>query len=195
MKFRPILSILLFGSLFANAQNKTTIKEYKKVFTTYPFSDPDPIPKPDTKIYPYYRFDGFTNKSVQKEWKVIELENDYIKLMILPEIGGKVWSAVEKSTGKDFIYNNHVIKFRDIAMRGPWTSGGVEGNYGIIGHTPNCATPVDYTIINREDGSISCVIGVLDLLTRTSWKLDINLPKDKAYFTTSSFWFNSTEAE
>jgi len=195
MKFRPILSILLFGSLFVNAQNKTTIKEYKKVFTTYPFSDPDPIPKPDTKIYPYYRFDGFTNKSVQKEWKVIEIENDYIKLMILPEIGGKVWSAIEKSTGKDFIYNNHVIKFRDIAMRGPWTSGGVEGNYGIIGHTPNCATPVDYTIINREDGSISCVIGVLDLLTRTSWKLDINLPKDKAYFTTSSFWFNSTEAE
>lgn len=195
MKLRPFLSILLFGSLFVNAQNKTTIKEYKKVFTTYPFSDPDPIPKPDTKIYPYYRFDGFTNKPVQKEWKVIELENDYIKLMILPEIGGKVWSAVEKSTGKDFIYNNHVIKFRDIAMRGPWTSGGVEGNYGIIGHTPNCATPVDYTIVKKEDGSISCVIGVLDLLTRTSWKLDINLPKDKAYFTTSSFWFNATEAE
>ena len=80
-------------------------------------------------------------------------------------------------------------------MRGPWTSGGVEGNYGIIGHTPNCATPVDYTTIKREDGSVSCVIGVLDLLTRTSWKLDINLPKDKAYFTTNSFWFNSTEFE
>jgi Tfp pilus assembly protein PilF len=195
MKLKPFLSILLFGSLFVNAQNKTTIKEYKKVFTTYPFSDPDPIPKPDTKVYPYFRFDGFTDKPVQKEWKVIELENDYIKLMILPEIGGKVWSAVEKSTGKDFVYNNHVIKFRDIAMRGPWTSGGVEGNYGIIGHTPNCATPVDYTIITRPDGSVSCVVGVLDLLTRTSWKLDINLPKDKAYFTTNSFWFNSTEFE
>ena len=195
MKLRSFISILLFGSLFANAQNKPTIKEYKKVFTTYPFSDPDPIPKPDTKTYPYFRFDGFTDKPVQKEWKVIELENDYIKLTILPEIGGKVWSAIEKSTGKDFVYNNHVIKFRDIAMRGPWTSGGVEGNYGIIGHTPNCATPVDYTTITREDGSVSCIIGVLDLLTRTSWKLDINLPKDKAYFTTNSFWFNSTDAE
>ena len=195
MKLRPFLSVLLFGSLFVNAQNKPTIKEYKKVFTTYPFSDPDPIPKPDTKVYPYFRFDGFTDKPVQKEWKVIELENDYIKLMILPEIGGKVWSAVEKSTGKDFIYNNHVIKFRDIAMRGPWTSGGVEGNYGIIGHTPNCATPIDYITLTRADGSVSCVIGVLDLLTRTSWKLDINLPKDKAYFTTNSFWFNSTETE
>jgi predicted Zn-dependent protease len=195
MKLKPFLSILLFGSLFVNAQNKPTIKEYKKVFTTYPFSDPDPIPKPDTKVYPYFRFDGFTDKPIQKEWKVIELENDYIKLTILPEIGGKVWSAIEKSTGKDFVYNNHVIKFRDIAMRGPWTSGGVEGNYGIIGHTPNCATPVDYTTITRPDGSVSCVIGVLDLLTRTSWKLDINLPKDKAYFTTNSFWFNATDAE
>ncbi len=196
MKFKSLLLSLLFVSLFATAQNNASIfREYKKVFTTYPFSDPDPIPKPDTKIYPYYRFDGFTDMPVQKEWKVIELENDYIKLMILPEIGGKIWSAMEKSTGKDFIYNNHVVKFRDIAMRGPWTSGGVEGNYGIIGHTPNCATPVDYTIIKREDGSVSCVIGVLDLITHTSWKLDINLPKDKAYFTTNSFWFNSTEFE
>lgn len=195
MKLKSLLPLLLLGNLLVTAQNKTTVKEYKKVFTTYPFSDPDPVPKPDTKTYPYFRFDGFTDKPIQKEWKVIEIENDYIKLMILPEIGGKVWSAIEKATGKDFVYNNHVIKFRDIAMRGPWTSGGVEGNYGIIGHTPNCATPVDYTIINREDGSISCVIGVLDLLTRTSWKLDINLPKDKAYFTTGSFWFNATPFE
>ncbi|WP_348811376.1 DUF5107 domain-containing protein [Flavobacterium maritimum] len=196
MKFKSVLLLFCFIGQFAVAQNNApTIKEYKKVFTTYPFSDPDPIPKPDTKVYPYYRFDGFTDKPVQKEWKVIELENDYIKLTILPEVGGKVWSAIEKSTGKDFIYNNHVIKFRDIAMRGPWTSGGVEGNYGIIGHTPNCATPVDYITINRQDGSVSCVIGVFDLLTRTSWKLDINLPKDKAYFTTNSFWFNDTAFE
>lgn len=196
MKFKSVFILLSFVSQFTVAQNNVpTIKEYKKIFTTYPFSDPDPIPKPDSKIYPYYRFDGFTDKPVQKEWKVIELENDYIKLTILPEVGGKVWSAIEKSTGKDFIYNNHVIKFRDIAMRGPWTSGGVEGNYGIIGHTPNCATPVDYITITREDGSVSCVIGVFDLLTRTSWKLDINLPKDKAYFTTNSFWFNDTAFE
>jgi tetratricopeptide (TPR) repeat protein len=193
MKFKLALFLFCFIGQFAVAQNSApTIKEYKKVFTTYPFSDPDPIPKPDSKIYPYYRFDGFTDKPVQKEWKVIELESDYIKLTILPEIGGKVWSAIEKTTGKDFIYNNHVIKFRDIAMRGPWTSGGVEGNYGIIGHTPNCATPVDYITITKGDGSVSCVIGVLDLLTRTYWKLDINLPKDKAYFTTNSFWFNGT---
>jgi tetratricopeptide (TPR) repeat protein len=193
MKSTLLIPVFLLVNLLVSAQNKNSVaKEYKRAFTTYPFSDPDPVAKPDAKIYPYYRFDHFTDKPIQKEWKVVELENDYIKLVILPEVGGKIWSATEKSTGKDFIYNNHVVKFRDVAMRGPWTSGGIEANYGIVGHTPNCATPVDYTIINKEDGSVSCVIGVLDLLTRTSWRLDINLPKDKAYFTTSSFWFNAT---
>ncbi len=176
------------------AQQNSVVREYNKTFTTYPFSDPNPIPS-FTKIYPYYRFDGFTNTSIQKEWKVVELENDYIKLMILPEIGGKIWSAIEKSTGKSFIYYNHSVKFRDIAMRGPWTSGGIEANYGIIGHTPNCATPVDYITKKNEDGSVSCTIGVLDLLTRTNWRMEINLPKDKAYFTTKSFWYNSTPIE
>jgi hypothetical protein len=196
MKCTFLLPVILFNNLLAAAQNNApTVKEYKKYFTTYPFSDPDPVPKPQTTIYPYYRFDGFTDKPIQKEWKVVEMENDYIKLVILPEVGGKIWSATEKSTGKDFIYNNHVVKFRDIAMRGPWTSGGVEANYGIIGHTPNCATPVDFITLKKEDGSVSCVIGVLDLLTRTSWRLDINLPKDKAYFTTSSFWLNATAFE
>jgi tetratricopeptide (TPR) repeat protein len=196
MKAKVLSAFFIFISLFSFAQNNvTTVKEYKKIFTTYPFSDPDPIPQPDSKIYPYYRFDGFTDKPIQKEWKVVELENDYLKIIILPEVGGKIWSATDKTTGKDFIYNNHVVKFRDIAMRGPWTSGGIEANYGIIGHTPNCATPVDYAIVKKDDGSISCIIGVLDLLTRTCWRLDINLPKDKAYISTSSFWFNSSPME
>src|SRR6476659_9907094 len=185
---------LLFSFCISFSQQKATIKEYNKTFTTYPFSDPDPVPEVG-KIYPYYRFDGYTDKRVQKEWKVVELENDYIKVMILPEIGGKIWTAIEKSTGKFFIYYNHTVKFRDVAMRGPWTSGGLEANFGIIGHTPNCATPVDYLTRTNDDGSVSCFIGVLDLLTRTNWRIEINLPKEKAYFTTQSFWYNSTSVE
>ena len=184
-----IITSLCLGS--TQAQKDATIKEYTKTFPTYPFSDPNPIPLTE-KIYPYFRYDGFTDKAVPKEWKVIELENDYLKVMILPEVGGKIWSAIEKGTGKSFIYYNQAVKFRDVAMRGPWTSGGIEPNYGIIGHTPNCATPVDYITMKKEDGSVSCVIGVLDLLTRTPWRLEINLPKDKAYLTTKSFWFNAT---
>lgn len=53
---------------------------------------------------------------------------------------------MDKTTGKDFIYKNGVAKFRDIAMRGPWTSGGIEFNFGIIGHAPTSSTPVDYLV-------------------------------------------------
>src|SRR5476649_1001561 len=80
------------------AQNSAVVREYTKAFTSYPFSDPNPIPV-STNIYPYFRYDGFTDKPVQKEWKVVELENAYLKLTILPEVGGKIWSAIEKSTG------------------------------------------------------------------------------------------------
>jgi len=189
-----VFTLFLFYDAQSQSSPSPTIKEYKRVFKTYDFSDPDPIARLGP-IYPYYRFDGYTDKPVNKEWKVVELENEFIRVMILPEIGGKIWSAWEKSTGKPFIYYNQVVKFRDVAMRGPWTSGGIEANYGIIGHTPNCATPVDYLTEKKEDGSVSCRIGTLDLLTQTYWTLEINLPRDKAYFTTRSFWHNSTPLE
>src|SRR5512136_2888497 len=183
-----VLVVLSAGVHAALADGpKATVREYKKVFRTYPFSDPNPIPVVG-RIYPYYRFEGYTDTPVDREWTVIELENAYLRVWVLPEIGGKIWAAFEKSTGRSFIYNNQVVKFRDIAMRGPWTSGGIEPNYGIIGHTPNCATPVDYVTSIDEDGTARIVIGVLDLLTRTPWRLEIALPPDTAYFTTRSSW-------
>jgi Domain of unknown function (DUF5107)/Tetratricopeptide repeat len=180
--------------LSSGATHTTVVKEYDRVFTTYPYSDPDPVPTM-SKFYPYFRYDGFSDSAVEKKWKVVELSNDYLQLLILPEIGGKVWAAIEKSTGKSFIYFNHVIKFRDVAMRGPWTSGGIEPNYGIMGHTPNCFSPVDYLVRENPDGSASCIIGVLDLLTRTTWRLEINLRADEACFSTRSFWHNSSGFE
>jgi tetratricopeptide (TPR) repeat protein len=175
----------------ANAGAETIVKEYDRVFATYPYSDPDPVPAM-SRFYPYFRYDGFTEKPIQKKWKVVELSNDYLQILILPEIGGKVWAAIDKTTGKPFIYFNHVVKFRDVSMRGPWTSGGMEANYGIMGHTPNCFSPVDYLARRNPDGSASCIIGTLDLLTRTTWRLEINLPADQACFSTRSFWHNAS---
>ena len=193
MKSSLVAFLFVLPSLLY-AQQAATIKETTQTYTTYPFSDPDPIPAVQ-KIYPYFRFDGFTQASVQKKWTVIELENDFIQVQIMPEIGGKIWSAFDKLTQKNFIYRNDVVKFRDIAMRGPWTSGGIEANYGIIGHTPNTSTPVDYLTQQREDGSVSCFISTLDLLTRTRWTLEVRLEKDKRYFSTRSFWSNTNVVE
>jgi predicted Zn-dependent protease len=194
MKKSVITILLLCHIVLANAQQPATVREYMQSFPTYAFSDPSPIPLL-SPVYPYSRFDGFTDKAEQRQWKIVELQNDYIKVLITPEIGGKIWAAIEKRSGRPFIYYNHTVKFRDVAMRGPWTSGGLEANYGIIGHTPNCATPVDYMTRVNEDGSVSCIIGVLDLLSRSNWRVEINLPKDKAYFTTRSFWYNASPVE
>ena len=190
----PTASQALPVSSVAPPPPAATVREYQKEFTTYPFSDPNPIPVVG-RIYPYFRFDGFTRTAEKKRWKVIELENAFIRVQILPEIGGKIWNAVEKRTGRSFIYNNEVVKFRDVAMRGPWTSGGIEANYGIIGHTPNVATPVDYTTRTNPDGSVSCIIGALDLLTRTPWRLEVRLGAQDAAFSTTSFWYNASPLE
>ena len=179
------------NQLFAQSAQ---ISEKQTQLITYPYSDPDPIPVPG-KIYPYARFEGYAAKGAMHNWKMVELENDYIKLWIAPEIGGKIWGATEKVTGKEFIYFNHAVKFRDVAMRGPWTSGGVEFNFGIIGHAPTTSSPVDYLIRKNDDGSVSCFVGAIDLPSRTRWSVEINLQKDKAYFTTRSVWDNPTDLE
>jgi tetratricopeptide (TPR) repeat protein len=182
--------ILCIGFLNTNAQN-ATIKVENMTMVTYPFSEPDPAAKMGN-IYPYYRFDGYTDKGIEKEWKMVVLENEYIKVLVAPEIGGKVWAAIDKTTGKEFLYYNKVVKFRDIAMRGPWTSGGLEYNFGDIGHIPTGASPVDYVIKNNADGSVSCIVGALDLPSRTKWNVEIRLPANKAFLETEITWQNST---
>ena len=177
-------------------QSPSTISEEEREIITYPFNDPNPVPistsSKHIKIYPYTVFEGYSKEGKKQKWKVVKLENDYVEVYVLPEIGGKIWGAIEKSTGKEFIYRNEVIKFRNIAMRGPWTSGGIEFNFGIIGHHPSTANPVDYITKKNEDGSVSCIVGNLDLPSRTNWRVEVRLPKDKAYVETKASWNNPT---
>lgn len=188
-----LILLSLFCISFVNGQS-AKISVANRSLTTYSFADPDPVPilVSNPKIYPYFKYEGYTNEAVQQDWKVVHLENDLIEVWVLPEVGGKVWGAREKSTGQEFIYRNEVMKFRNIAMRGPWTSGGIEFNFGIIGHHPSTATPVDYKVVEEADGSVSCWVGNIDLASRTQWRVRIRLPKDKAYFETEAVWYNPT---
>ncbi|MEZ4970504.1 MAG: DUF5107 domain-containing protein [Flavobacteriaceae bacterium] len=70
-----------------------TIKEETMSLDTYGFSNPNPIPilTDNAKIFPYFKFENYEHTAKKKNWKVVTLENDYIKVFILPEIGGKVW--------------------------------------------------------------------------------------------------------
>ena len=189
MKLTPVILGFFIMSMYSFSQNSSQYKEYTSDYLTYTYSDANPIPV-FGKIYPYFRYDGYTTMPEKKSWKVVELENDFLTIIIFPEIGGKIWSVIDKRSGKEMFYGNKVVKFRDISLRGPWTSGGIEFNYGVIGHSSSCSFPVDYLVRNNKDGSVSCIIGMLDLLTRTYWSVEINLPKDRGWFTTKSFWHN-----
>ncbi len=176
------------------------VEERKEVVRTYPFSDPDPVPifarssmwGQGARLYPYYFFDEFTSEPVEKTWTVVRLSNPHIEVAVLPEVGGKVWGASDKATGRDFLYWNRVLKFRQIALRGPWTSGGIEWNFGIVGHAPTTATPVDYVLRRGPDGVASVVVGALDLPSRTRWSVTVSLPGASAAFETSALWINPT---
>lgn len=187
--------LCVFISCFSLSAQQATVKESGRKMGTYGFDDPDPVPNPENLYYPYFRYDGFTDTKTDRIWKTVTLENRYIRVTLFPEIGGKIWGAVDKTSGKEFIYNNHVVKFRDIAMRGPWVSGGIEYNFGIIGHAPTSATPVDYTTRQKADGSVSCYLSAIDLITRTRWTVEVNVPADKACFTTHTTWYNSSPVE
>jgi len=186
------LVLLPFFLIVPTEAQEATVSETTQKFRTYPFSDPDPVARMGN-IYPYFRFQGYTNVPEERSWKVVTLENPYIRVLIAPEVGGKVLGAIEKSTGREFLYFNRVMKFRDVALRGPWTSGGIEFNFGVLGHTPTTATPVDYLTRTNPDGSVSCIVGALDLPSRTEWRVEIRLPSDRALFETRSFWFNPTD--
>src|SRR5665648_277445 len=116
-KLTPLLVFFFFTQLLF-AQNKATITEESREMITYPYGDPNPVPiltEKNFRIYPYFSFDKYSQTSQKQNWKVIKLENDYIEVFITPEMGGKIWGAIEKSTGKEFIYSNDVVKFRNIA--------------------------------------------------------------------------------
>lgn len=185
------LLLKLLPAFLAVAAHGQTITVKDAVCRTYPFSDPDPVPQ-TSGIYPYSRFGSFSLRPCDRTWKMVVLENDWLRVKIFPEIGGKIWSVYDKVHHKELFYDNDVVKFREIALRGPWTSGGIEFNYGVIGHAPSCSHPVDYRTEYRKDGGVSCYIGVSELLTRTRWTVEITLPKDAVRVRTRSFWHNSS---
>jgi tetratricopeptide (TPR) repeat protein len=179
------------------------IEEEKQTFKTYPYSGPDPVPvmtrssiwANGARLYPYFFFDELSYQGTGQDRNIIRLENAYLKLLVSPADGGKLLAAIDKSTGKDFVYFNQVRKYRHIAHRGPWTSGGIEWNFGLVGHTPATASAVDYAVRKNPDASVTCVVGAMDLPSRTEWRVSITLPAGKAYFVTDALWYNPQPLE
>ena len=112
-------------------------------------------------VYPYPVIESISDEKVDKEWKAVYLENEYIKVMILPELGGRIQMAYDKIKQRHFVYYNHVIKPALVGLTGPWISGGIEFNWPQH-HRPSTYLPVDSTIVENEDGSVTVWVNEME---------------------------------
>lgn len=103
-------------------------------------------------VYPYPVIEKIENEAKPMRYKAVYLENEYLKIMVLPELGGRIQMAYDKIAGRHFIYYNQVIKPALVGLTGPWISGGIEFNWPQH-HRPSTFMPVDHTIERMEDGS------------------------------------------
>ena len=95
-------TFLCFFVLSSCSKNSANFSIDEKIIVTYPFSDPSPIPilASDKRLYPYHKFLGYSDTSEKKKWKVVTMENEFVEIYILPDVGGKVWGAVDKSNNQ-----------------------------------------------------------------------------------------------
>ena len=106
-------------------------------------------------IYPYPMLDFLSRDKTNRTYRTVVLENEYLRITFLPELGGKIHEVIDKTTGQPMFYVNHVIKPGLIGQCGAWTSGGVEWNTGPQGHTVGCMQPVDVVILPPADGRLA----------------------------------------
>ena len=104
------------------------------------------------RVYPNRFTDRVSDERVDRTWQAVHLENEYVRLMILPEIGGRIHVGQDRTNGYDFFYRQHVIKPALVGLLGPWISGGVEFNWPQH-HRPSTFMPVDWAIEEAADGS------------------------------------------
>jgi len=105
-------------------------------------------------VYPHQVIDRILDEKEEKTYTAIFLENRYLKIMILPEIGGRVQMALDKTNGYHFVYHNRVIKPALVGLAGPWISGGIEFNWPQH-HRPSTYDPLDWSIQKHSDGSVT----------------------------------------
>ena len=106
------------------------------------------------KVYPLPVIDRVATEPCEHAWQAVHLENEYLRLMILPEIGGRIHVGYDKINGYDFFYRQNVIKPALVGLAGPWISGGVEFNWPQH-HRPATFMPVEVTVERAEDGSVT----------------------------------------
>jgi tetratricopeptide (TPR) repeat protein len=143
------------------------------------------------RVYPLPVIDCIETEPRPKAWKAVHLENEFLRLMILPEIGGRIHVGLDKRTGYDFFYRQNVIKPALVGLAGPWISGGVEFNWPQH-HRPATFMPVEVAIERSEDGSVTVWCSDHDPMARMKGMHGICLHPGKAYVEVRVRLYNRT---
>lgn len=143
-------------------------------------------------VYPHPVIEKILDEKVDREWNAVFLENKYLKIMILPELGGRVQMAYDKTKERHFIYYNQVIKPALVGLTGPWISGGLEFNWPQH-HRPSTFEPVDHCIEENADGSVTVWCSEVERMFRTRGMAGFTLHPDKAYLEIKVKLLNRTD--
>ncbi|HZQ07975.1 MAG TPA: DUF5107 domain-containing protein [Anaerolineae bacterium] len=143
-------------------------------------------------VYPHPIIDRVFDEKYEKEYTALFLENRYLKIMVLPEIGGRVQMALDKTNGYHFIYYNRVIKPALVGLTGPWISGGIEFNWPQH-HRPSTFEPVDWRIVENPDGSKTIWCSEIERMFRTKGMHGLTLYPNRAYLETRVQLYNRTD--
>ncbi|MEI7502166.1 MAG: DUF5107 domain-containing protein, partial [Paludibacter sp.] len=142
-------------------------------------------------VYPYPVIEKIADEKHDKIYNAVFLENEYIKIMILPELGGRVQMAYDKIKQRHFIYYNQVIKPALVGLTGPWISGGIEFNWPQH-HRPSTFLPVDHSIEHNADGSVTVWVSENEKMFHQKGMAGFTLHPGKAYLEIKANLYNPT---
>jgi tetratricopeptide (TPR) repeat protein len=131
-------------------------------------------------VYPLPFYDRVATEPVPRAWQAVHIENEFVRAMVLPEIGGRIHVGLDKTNGYDFFYRQNVIKPALVGLAGPWCSGGVEFNWPQH-HRPATYMPTEVQIERASDGSQTIWCSDHDPMNRLKGMHGICLHPGKAY--------------
>ncbi|GIO29594.1 MULTISPECIES: DUF5107 domain-containing protein [Paenibacillus] len=143
------------------------------------------------RVYPYPVIDKINDRKTLKNYRIVILENEYVRIEIMPELGGRIYRALDKTNNYDFVYYNRVIKPALVGLAGPWISGGIEFNWPQH-HRPNTYGPVEYRFAQNDDGSATVWVSEIDRMYGTKATAGFTLYPGKAYLEISAQLYNRT---
>ena len=144
------------------------------------------------RVYPHPVCESISDEKKDKEYTAVFLENDYILVMILPELGGRIQRLYDKTNGYDAVYYNEVVKPALVGLAGPWISGGIEFNWPQH-HRPSTFDRVQYCIEKHEDGSVTVWTGETEKMFHTRGSAGFTVYPDRAYLEITGKVYNPTE--